>query len=508
MILSRRRLAALGLALPSLARAQDRATLRIGALAPRGIGTVDPHFATAHVDRMLASWTHSGLVRFRPGSASPAALEPDLAESWTSSADRRVWTFRLRGDAAIHGGLGVIDADDVVFSVRKAATPGTSGYAGDYAGMAAVEALDPRTVRITMRESTPALLGLVANYAGGFVVPRAAAAGSGLGSGPFRLAGGVAGQSMRLAAHDGYFRGSPRLGGIEYRFVSALATSDLAFRAGELDVAEGQQDQSWIARTRGVPGAVVDVIGPAEISWLHLNVMAPPLDDARVRRAVMLAVNRPELVRWRGADLAREARTVVPEGTLGFAPDVSLPGPDPEGARRLLAAAGHPDGVVLRTIHTGNAGMLGAIQVVQAQLRRAGITLEVQVVEHLTYHQMIRQDLSPVVHYAAARFPVADVMLTQFFHGRSTVGGPGGVANFSHCTAADAVLDAARHEPDLERQLGLWARAQGAILDAGCAVPLIETRSVWARRAGVEYGFRFEAAMATGPLLTEEAAVA
>jgi peptide/nickel transport system substrate-binding protein len=96
--------------------------------------------------------------------------------------------------------------------------------------------------------------------------------------------------------------------------------------------------------------------------------------------------------------------------------------------------------------------MLAAIQVVQSQLRRAGITLEIDVVDHAAFHRMIRQNLSPVVHYAAARFPVGDIMLTQFFHGRSIVGRPGAVTNFTHCSLADDVLAAARVEPSPARQ--------------------------------------------------------
>ena len=488
--------------------AQPSDTLRVAVLAPRGIGTLDPHFATAHHDRMIASWMHGALVRFRPGSISPAAIEPDLAERWETTPDRRTWTFFLRPGVSFHRGFGPVTADDVVYSLQKAADPKTSAYAGDFASMQSVEAIDPRTVRITFAQPIPSVLGLVANYAGGFILSRKAAeardaSAAAIGFGPFKLGRQVPGQSVELLANDDYFRGRPKLRRIDYTFVSALSTSDLAFNAGEVDVIEGQQDQAWIARTRQNRDAVVDVVEPAEISWLHLNLTQRPLDDPRVRRAVALAVNRPELVAWRGADLARAAQGVIPVRYLGFAAGLSLPTTDIEAARALLTAAGYPNGVAIKTIHTANPVMLNAVQVVQAQLRRAGITLEVQVVEHLTFNQMIRRDLSPAAHYAAARFPVADTMLTQFFHSRSTVGAPGGVTNFSHCRAADEDLDAAR-VADPEEQLTLWAEAQAKIIAANCAVPLLETRQVWARRADFDYGFTFEGAMSTGPLITEQ----
>ncbi|MGG5817820.1 ABC transporter substrate-binding protein [Falsiroseomonas sp. HW251] len=511
MDLSRRRLLGGAIALPAPAMAQARAqadVVRVAVLAPRGVGSPDPHRATAHPDRMLASWVHGALVRFRPGTTSPATIEPDLAEAWEHSPDRRTWHFRLREGVAFHRGFGPVTAEDVAFSLRRAADPAISAHAGDLATLEEVAALDARTVRVVWRAAPPVPLGPLANYAGGFILSHRAMEAGGaeaatVGFGPFAVAEHQAGQSMRLVAHAGYFRGPPKLAGIAYRFVASPATADLAFQANEVDVVEGQADGAWIARQRA-GGAVVDVIEPAELSQLHLNVTRAPLDDPRVRRAVALAVNRAELARWRG-DLARAAGGVVPSGALGFAGDAALPGPDPEAARRLLAEAGHPNGITLRTVHTSNAGMLGAIQVVQAQLRRAGITLDIEVVDHLTWHAMIRQDLSPVVHYAAARFPVADATLTPFFHSRGIVGAPGAATNFSHCAVADAEIDAARAEPEEAAQARLWAEAQRKILAAGCAVPLVESMAVWARRPGFDYGFAFRGAMATGPLITEQA---
>lgn len=493
---------------PTLAETRD--TVRIAVLAPQGIGTFDPHFATAHYARMLDSWIYGALVRFKPGSISPADIEPDLAERWETSADKLTWTFHLRPGVTFHHGFGPVTADDVVFSLRKAAAPKTSAYAGDFAALMSIEAIDTATVRITLRQPMPSLLGLVANYAGGFVVSRRAfeqangdPQAAAVGFGPFMVESQVPGQSLHLVANDRYFRGAPKLRGIDYKFVSALSTSELAFNAGELDIIEGQQSQSWIERVRQSPDSAVDVIEPAEISWLHLNVTQKPLDNPRVRHAIALAVNRPELLAWRGIDLAHAARSVIPVRYLGFDPNIQLPQTDIGRVRQLLTEAGYPNGLTVETIHTSNPVMLNAIQVVQAQLRRAGITLDVKVVDHPTYNKMIRQDLSSVVHYAAARFPVADVMLTQFFHSRSTVGTPTGVTNFSHCAVADTALDAARGEIDVERQLQLWSDAQHAIVTANCAVPLLETLQVWARRKSFDYGFAFQGAMSTGPLLTE-----
>ncbi len=509
------KLHAWALALPALllagtAMAQPAAgILRIGSVY-QDIGTLDPQFAVGSNDRIPVSWIFGALVRFKPGTTDPALIEPDLAEKWESSADKLTWTFHLRRGVQFHGGYGELTAADVVYSLRKAADAKTSAFSADFASIAAIDAVDPHTVRITFRQVVPSVLGLLTNYSGGFIVSAKAQQERGdgfkrnpIGSGPFAFKSVTATQSLELVAHAAYFRGKPKLNGISYKFMPSLASRDLAFQTGELDISEGAADQSWVTRTRQVPGTIVDVLDPAELSQLYFNVTAKPLDDIRVRQAIALAVNRPELVKWRGPDISREPRSIVPTGYLGMIPDAGLPATDLDKARKLLAEAGYPSGLTIKMIHSQNPTMLSAMQVVQAQLKRAGIDIDLQVVEHAAFHQMIRQDLSPIVFYSAARFPVADTYLTQFFHSRSTVKTPTAVTNFSHCGMADAEIDGARTATDPARQAALWAEAQRKLIAAVCAAPLIETRAAWARKTNFEYGYAPIGNMGTGPLITE-----
>jgi peptide/nickel transport system substrate-binding protein len=499
----------LGPTLPAAAAPQDN-RLRISIFA-QDVGSLDPHFAVGTQDRVAVSWIYNALVRFRPGSTDPATIEPDLAERWEASADKRVWTFHLRHGVQFQAGFGELTADDVVFSLKKAADAKTSAFSADYAAIDAVEALDPYTVRITLKQPVPSLLGMLTNYSGGFIVSRKAVEQRGtsfarnpVGTGPFAVTSVTANQAAQFTANEAYFRGKPKLAGITYRFMPSGASRDLAFQAGELDVNNGQQDQAWVNRTRALPHTIVDVMEPAELSQLSLNVTAKPLDDIRVRQAIAMAVNRPELVRWRGADVSREPQSVIPRGYLGFSGDVGLPANNVAAAKKLLAEAGYPNGITIKMIHSQNPDMLAAMQVVQAQLKRAGIMIDMQVVEHATYHQMIRQDLSPIVFYAAARFPVADTYLTQFFDSRSIVKTPGAVTNFSHCAVADDAIRAARTEPDPQKQIADWVEAQKKIVAAVCGVPLIETLQIWAHRDDFEYGYENKGAMSTGPLITEQ----
>ena len=502
-------LLAAAVAFAPAAYAAPKTTLTVG-MAAQDVGRLDPHFAVSTIDRTVVAWMFNGLVRFKPGSMDPQTIEPDLATSWESSEDKKVWTFHLRPNVKFHGDYGDLTAEDVVFSLQKAADPKRSAFSADFAAFDKVEAIDPATVRITLRDTVPSLLGLLTNYSGGFIVSKKAVEKLGdnfarapIGTGPFAFASIAANQSLELVSFLGYFRGTPKIEKISYRFLPSNASRDLAFQNGEIDLEYGMQDQTWVDRTRKIEHAVVDVFEPGELTTLSLNMSQKPLDDLRVRQAIAYAVNRPELVKFQGKDVARAGESVIPVGYLGFTADNGLPQFDLAKAKALLAEAGYPNGLTLKVVHTQLPSMLSQMQVLQAELKRAGIILDLQVVEHATYHQMIRKDLSGMVYYSAARFPIADIYLTQFFNSRSTVGTPTGVTNFSHCNAADAEIDAARHEPDEKKQIALWQTAQRKIMAQMCAVPMQETLQAWVRRDDLDYGYDLKGSLSLGPLITE-----
>ena len=491
-----------------LAHAQERA-LRVA--VPAGdAGNLDPHRSSASQDVQIFGWMFNGLVRFPPGSADPARLEPDLAERWEASPDGLVWTFHLRRGVAFHHGFGEMTADDVVYSLRRAADRQRSSFASDFEDFRTIEAIDPYTVRITLARTVPSLLGLVSDYHGGLIVSRRAAEQAGddfrrrpIGTGPFAFGEYRPQTVTTLVAHREYFRGAPRIARIEVRYITSDATRELAFTSGEIDMFAGRREQRWVERMRREHGIAVDVFGPGEFRTLLINTRMRPLDDVRVRRAIAHAIDVSAIVRFVGADVAVVGRSVVPPGYLGETGDVPRYAPDLARARALLAEAGHPNGFTIRSVVSNISAQLPIMEQVQAQLRRVGITLEMEVVDHTTYHAKIRQDLSALTFYGAARFPIADSYLTQFYHSRSSIGTPTASLNFAHCAVADAEIDSARSEPSRERQMALWAEAQRKIMAEVCSVPLYDLLQVWVRRGNVDLGYRMEGALNLAPAITE-----
>jgi peptide/nickel transport system substrate-binding protein len=480
------------------------------AAASADAGKLDPHQTAQGADKTLLNWVFNALVRIKPGQASPEFIEPDLAESWSANSTATEWTFNIRKGVQCHYGYGEFTAEDAAYSLKRSANKETSAFASDFAALETSEAADKYTLKVKLANPIPSLLGLVSNYHGGMMVCRKAAEEMGanftkrpIGTGPFMFVDYQPQQFVQLTANKQYFRGAPQLDEITYRYIPSDATRDLALQSGEVDMMFGQQTDAWVKRMRATAGVKVIAMEPAELTSLYLNMTVKPLDDLRVRQAFLYAIDRKSLVQFLGADAAREPVSVVPKGNLGMAA-LPLPNYDVAKAKQLLADAGYPNGITVKSIASTYPSLLRIMEAAQGQLRKAGINVELETVDHPTYHAQIRKDLSAVTLYQAARFPVADVYLTQFFHSKSIVATPTAITNFSHCTVADNEIEAARSEPNPEKQKALWRTAQEKILADVCAVPLVETLVIWAWRDTLDLGYDMVGSLNLGPQITEK----
>ena len=160
--------AALAMALVVAMAAQPalaaKTVLNIG-MAAIDAGRLDPHLSATTPDKALFNWMFNGLVRMKQGTMNPdpALMEGDLAESWKSTADGKQWTFNLRKGVQCHHGYGEFTADDVVYSLARAGDPKRSAFSSDFKDFDKVEAVDKYTVRITLKNQVPSLLGLLIN---------------------------------------------------------------------------------------------------------------------------------------------------------------------------------------------------------------------------------------------------------------------------------------------------------------------------------------------------------
>jgi peptide/nickel transport system substrate-binding protein len=210
-----------------------------------------------------------------------------------------------------------------------------------------------------------------------------------------------------------------------------------------------------------------------------------------------------EIVRYAGKDVADKGCSAVPNGYLGGDCSAGAYAYDVARAKKLLAEAGFPNGVTVKSVVSNISAQQPIMEIVQAQLGKAGIKLEMEVVDHATYQAKSRQDQSALVFYGAARFPNADIWLTEFYDSASAIGAPGAIANFGHCAVADDAIRQARVEPDAQKQLELWKQAQQKIQADVCSVPLFGLKQVWVHSERVNYGYTLKGALNLQPPITE-----
>ena len=163
-------------------------------------------------------------------------------------------------------------------------------------------------------------------------------------------------------------------------------------------------------------GAVLDKRGPGSQERFYINMTKPPFDDIRVRQAFLHAIDRQAIKEtlYPGS-LAQLAVSPLPPGYFGHIP-VAIPEYDPEKAKKLLAEAGHPNGFTIKDYFISKSFFFPKMMtLVQEQLKKIGITIEIQLVEHPTYHENIRKNLNPFVLYGGTRLTDGDVWLSLFF---------------------------------------------------------------------------------------------
>ncbi len=479
------------------------ATLRYG-VNSRDIRRLDPMAGPNSNDKTVLAAIFNGLVRTTPGEVNAERLEPDLAESWESSKDLKTWTFKLRKGVEFHQGYGEFTSADVIFSLERAKDKKTNVYYKSYQPFGKIEALDKHTVRVHLKSPQTALflLPTVLDWQAGMVLSKKAAEKLGdklkttpVGTGPYEFNEYISQEKLVLLRNENYFRGKPGFEKVEFRMLPDPSSRTLAFKAGELDIMDVDREQRSIDQVKG-SGVVIESFGPASVHKLHIDRNRKPLNDLRVRQAIAYAINRDDIVRFIGQDVAEALYSVIPAqfvGGLDPVPEKLKYNHDPARAKKLLAEAGVPNGFSIDPVYISERPQFRRpMEIIQNQLGQVGIKINLSVIAHPAWHTKNDEGSNPLVLRAATRFPTANFVLEEFFLG-------GGKRNFSHFSAADAELKRAQAETNLEIQKKLWREAQIKILEDVAAVPTHILNTVVARKAKVDLGFtKLEASLSGG----------
>ena len=479
------------LAAPPAALAQKKKVLTIAAKEP---DTLDPHTSTLGQSQAITRFLYRGLTRFaiKDGKVTTAEVEPDLAESWTLSPDGTVWTFKLRKGVQFHKGFGEMTAEDVKFSFERQInrTPGTR-YGVNLEVIKSIEVVDPYTVQIVLKAFDAIFLLRMVGYQQGYILSKKAVEKYGeqfkwnpVGTGPFYFERHTPRERVVMRAFDRFYGGRPSIDEVHWFDVPEDATKLIGLEKGTFDLLYPEAVTADFADQVKKMGAIIDRRGPGGQERFYIDMTKAPFDDIRVRRAFMHAIDRKAIKETMyPGDLARVATSCVPPGYFGHIP-MTFPEYSPEKARKLLAEAGHPNGFTIKNYFISKSFFYPKVlTLAQEQLRKVGIIVELQVVEHATFHENIRKNLNPFVLYGGTRITDADPWLSLFFDSKEipdpATGNKG--SNFAHYRGMDDLLAAGRNERDQKKRASIYAETQKRLERDLVCLPISDVPNQWAR---------------------------
>jgi peptide/nickel transport system substrate-binding protein len=483
-------LGAAGLVTPTSAEAQKK-VLNIAAKEP---DTLDPHSSTLGQSQAIARFMFRGLTRFaiKDGKVTTAEVEPDLAESWTLSPEGTIWTLKLRKGVQFHKGYGELTAEDVKFSFERQInkTPGTR-YGVNLDVIKSIEVVNPYTLQIALKSFDPIFLLRMVGYQQGYIISKKATEKLGdqfkwspVGTGPFYFERHSPREKIVLKAFDKFYSGRPQIDEVHWYDVPEDATKLIGLEKGTFDLLYPEAVTADFADQVKKMGAVIDRRGPGGQERFYINMTKAPFDDIRVRKAFMHAIDRKAIkeTMYPGG-LARVATSCLPDGYFGHIP-MEFPPYNPELAKKLLTEAGYPTGFTIKNYFISKSFFYPKVlTLAQEQLRKVGIIVELQVVEHATFHENIRKNLDPFVLYGGTRITDADPWLSLFFDSKEipdpATGNKG--TNFAHYRAIDDLLVAGRVERDVKKRAAIYHEAQKRMQKDLICLPISDVPGQWAR---------------------------
>jgi len=503
-------LAALLVFAGALAFAQT--TLKIGlATEP---ASLDPQFSTTGATQQASQQIFETIVA-RDRFLQPA---PGLALSW-KEVDPLTWELKLRPNVKFHDGKA-FGADDVVFSIKR--IPGLADSPSSYKRNVAVikdaVAVDPLTVRLLLKSASPQLaLDLSFIYVLPSTTPATATTedfNKGLyvnGTGAFKFVEWVRGDRLVVERNAAYWGRKSSYDRVVFKPITNDPSRVAALLAGDVDMID---QVSPVDQERLRKDARVSLLSmpAATMMYIHMDsnrdvtpyvkakdgspLAKNPLKDPRVRKALSLSINRAALVERVLGGAAEPAGQFVPEGMVGWAPELKPDPYDPEQAKKLLAEAGYPNGFAM-TFFGPNDRYLNDEQVTQTIgqfFARIGIDIKVQALPYSVFSTAATN-----LEYSA--------FLMGF--GNTTGDGARGMtavlATFDKASGNGANNRGRYSNADYDKFIGLAAQATDPAKRAGylqdairvamkdqAIIPLYFQTTTWALRKGLAYETRMD----------------
>ena len=524
----RKKLTALALAaaltLPLAAQAQD---LTI-ALASEP-SSIDPHFHNLGPNNAVARVMFDRLIM----PDHNQQLLPGLAVSW-KAIDDLTWEFKLREGVKFHDG-SPFTADDVVFTFERAPdVEGSPSSFGTYLKGKTITKIDDYTVHIKTERPYPLMPNDMSTFS---IISKKHGTGaktedynSGkatIGTGAFKFVEYVPGDRIVIERNDDYWGERPAWNRVTLKAIKSGPSRVAALLAGDVDLIEGVPTTDITVLKKNADVTLSQGISNRVI-YLHLDhardnspfvkandggEIKNPLKDLRVRQAISKAISRDLIVERVMENVAIKAGQLLPEGFFGVSDKLEPVAYDPEGAKKLLADAGYPDGFRL-TIHGPNDRYINDAKIAEAvaqMLTRIGLKTEVVTMPRSVYFKRASRggpDGTPEFSFilvgwgsgtGEASSPLKSLLHT---YDKSRGYGASNRGRYSNPEVDKLIEDALATVDDAKRQDLLARATEVAINDVGI-IPLHYQVNTWAARKGLKYRARTDEATVATDVLPE-----
>lgn len=319
---------------------------------------------------------------------------PSLAERFEEDADHKTFTFHLRSGVRFHNGKQLTSAD-VKYTFDSLLSPALkSPIRGAVDKISSIDAPDPMTVVFHAREPYYTFIG---NLLAIGIIPDGSGTeiiNSPIGSGPYRFVSYREGDVIQLETSPDYWGVPPNIPRIHIKVVIDNSTRQAELMSGEVDLAYNAQFDPETIRALGRRGDMQVVVGDgASIGYLGINVSGSSLlSNQKLRQALAYGIDRDVIIHRLLRDQARKANGIMPPEHWAYDQKLKSYDLDQERAKKLLDDAGFidPDGdgpkqrLTLTMLTTTTQLSRNIAAIMQDQLRRVGIQLELQSLETAT----------------------------------------------------------------------------------------------------------------------------
>ena len=367
--------AVLGFGLATGAEAAKTSAVIGMSIEPAGL---DPTVA-APVAISQVTWQniYQGLVRIdRTGK-----VEPQLARSWTISPDGLTYSFALQTGVAFSDGEA-FDSASARFTLDRARGPASVNPQKQFFTVIdTVETPDAATLVLHLKEPSGNLLYWLGWPASVMVAPKAAETNrtAPVGTGPFVLKQWIKGDRVELARNPAYWDATrpPALASATFRFVGDAQAQAAGLRSGDIDAVPELEAPELFADFKKDPRFSA-VVGNTELKVVAgMNDTRKPFDDVRVRRALMMAVDRKALVEAVSSGFGQVIGSHYTPNDPGFVDLTGVLPYDPAKAKALLAEAGYPNGFSFTMKTPQMSYATRSSEVLQAMFADIGVTMTI-----------------------------------------------------------------------------------------------------------------------------------